>query len=128
MVAGAPRPVAPYSHLVEVDGWLFLTGQLPVDPCDDTAPVDADIEAQTRRTLENLRIVLAGVGAGLEHIVAARVFLVDFPQHYETMNRVYASYFPPAALPARTCIGVTHLARGCLVEIDAIARRPSPQD
>jgi reactive intermediate/imine deaminase len=124
MVPGAPVPVAPYSHLVETDGWLFLTGQLPVDPLDAAVPVPEGIEAQTRRTLENLKIVLAGVGAGLEHVVAARVFLVDFPQHYERMNRVYASYFRPDALPARTCIGVTHLARGCLVEIDAIARRP----
>jgi reactive intermediate/imine deaminase len=109
---------------VETDGWLFLTGQLPVDPDDDSVPVPPGIEAQTRRILENLKIVLAGVGAGLEHVVAARVFLVDFPAHYEPMNRVYASYFRPDALPARTCIGVTHLARGCLVEIDAIARRP----
>lgn len=125
MVPGAPKPVAPYSHLVEADGWLFLTGQLPVDPHDETAPVPAGIEAQTRRTLENVKVVLAGVGAGLQHIVAARVFLVDFPQHYEAMNRVYASYFRPDALPARTCVGVTHLARACLVEIDAIARLPS---
>jgi reactive intermediate/imine deaminase len=124
MVPGAPTPVAPYSHLVETEGWLFLTGQLPVDPGDDAAPIPQGIEAQTRRTLENLKIVLAGVGAGLEHVVAARVFLVDFPAHYEPMNRVYASYFRPDALPARTCVGVTHLARGCLVEIDAIARRP----
>ena len=97
---------------------------MPVDPHDDTAPIPEGIEAQTRRTLDNLSVVLAGVGAGLEHVVAARVFLVDFPKHYEPMNRVYASYFRPDALPARTCIGVTHLARGCLVEIDAIARRP----
>jgi reactive intermediate/imine deaminase len=124
MVAGAPAPVAPYSHLVETEGWLFLTGQLPVDPVDPAAPIPAGIEAQTRRTLDNVKIVLGGVGAGLEHIVAARVFLVDFPAHYEPMNRVYASYFRADAMPARTCIGVTHLARGCLVEIDAIARRP----
>ena len=125
MVSGAPAPVAPYSHLVETEGWLFLTGQLPVDAHDPEAPIPEGIEPQTRRTLENLRIVLTGVGAGLEHIVAARVFLVDFPVHYEPMNRVYASYFRPDALPARTCIGVTHLARGCLVEIDAVARRPT---
>ena len=125
MVPGAPAPVAPYSHVVEVDGWLFLTGQLPTDPRDDRAPIPAGIEAQTRKTLDNLAMVLAGVGVGLEHIVAARVFLVDFPRDYEPMNRVYASYFRPGALPARTCVGVTHLARGCLVEIDAVARRPS---
>jgi 2-iminobutanoate/2-iminopropanoate deaminase len=126
MVPGAPKPVAPYSHVVELDGWLFLTGQLPIDPHDDDAPVPDGIEGQTRKTFENLKVILAGVGAGLEHIVAARVFLVDFPRHYEPMNRVYATYFAADALPARTCIGVTHLARGCLIEIDAVARRPIP--
>jgi 2-iminobutanoate/2-iminopropanoate deaminase len=128
LVPGAPKPVAPYSHVVELDGWLFLTGQLPTDPRDDGAPIPEGIEEQTRKTFENLRAVLAGVGARLEHIVAARVFLVDFPRHYEPMNHVYATYFAPDALPARTCIGVTHLARGCLVEIDAVARRPAAGD
>ncbi len=120
----AARPVAPYSHAVEADGWVFLTGQIPNDPADDHRPLPAGIEAQTGRTFENLKIVLENLGLGLEHVVAARVFLTHFERDYEAMNAVYRTYFPADRLPARTCIGVTALARGALVEIDCIARRP----
>jgi reactive intermediate/imine deaminase len=124
MVPGAPTPVAPFSHAVEVDGWVFLTGQMPTDPHDDGAPLPAGIEAQTRRVMDNLILVLRGVGLGLEHVVSARVFLTDFERDYAPMNAVYKSYFPVDRLPARTCVGVTALARKALVEIDFIARKP----
>ena len=120
----APRPVAPYSHAVEADGWVFLTGQIPNHPDDDSAPIPEGIEAQTRRTMDNLVIVLSGLGLDLSHVVAARVFLTRFEQDYEAMNTVYEGYFPPERRPARTCIGVTALARGARIEIDFIARRP----
>jgi len=119
-----PKPVAPYSHAVEADGWVFLTGQIPNDPADDDRPLPDGIEAQTRRTLDNLAIVLENLGLSLEHVVAARVFLTEFARDYEAMNALYRSYFPADRLPARTCIGVTALARGALVEIDCIAKRP----
>ncbi|HSS70807.1 MAG TPA: RidA family protein [Casimicrobiaceae bacterium] len=124
MIPGAPAPVAPFSHAVEVDGWTFLTGQMPTDPNDDGAPLPAGIEAQTRRVMDNLVLVLKGAGVGIEHVVAARVFLTHFERDYGSMNEVYRSYFPPDRLPARTCVGVTGLARNALVEIDFIARRP----
>ncbi len=120
----AAKPVAPYSHAVEADGWVFLTGQIPNDPADDTRPLPDGIEAQTRRTLDNLGIVLENLGLGLEHVVAGRVFLTRFDEDYEAMNAIYESYFPADRRPARTCIGVTGLARGALVEIDFIAKRP----
>lgn len=120
----APRPVAPYSHAVEADGWVFLTGQIPNHPDDDSAPIPSGIEAQTRRTLDNLVIVLGGLGLDLSHVVAARVFLTHFERDYEAMNAVYESYFPEGRRPARTCIGVTALARGVRIEIDFVARRP----
>jgi 2-iminobutanoate/2-iminopropanoate deaminase len=123
MIQGAATPVAPYSHAVEVDGFVFLTGQLANLPGDDAAPLPAGIEAQTRRTMENLVLVLGGVGLGLEHVISARVFLTRFEEDYGPMNAVYREYFPLDRLPARTCIGVTGLARGALVEIDFIARR-----
>ena len=123
MIAGAPTPVAPFSHAVEVDGWVFLTGQMPTDPENDSAPLPAGIDAQTRRVLDNLILVLKGVGLGLEHVVAVRAFLTNFERDYDRMNTVYRSYFPENRLPARTCIGVTGLARNALVEIDFIARR-----
>ncbi len=124
MIAGAPAPVAPYSHAVEADGWVFLTGQIPSDPDDDPAPLPEGVEAQTRRVMDNLKIVLGGLELGLEHVVAARVFVTEFTRDYTAMNAVYKSYFPAGRLPARTCIGVTGLAREALVEIDLIARRP----
>ena len=124
MIAGAPAPVAPFSHAVEVDGWAVLTGQMPTLPEDDSAPLPEGIEAQTRRVMDNLIIVLHGLGLGLRHVVSVRVFLTRFEQDYAPINAVYRSYFPPDRLPARTCVGVTGLARGALVEIDLIARRP----
>jgi 2-iminobutanoate/2-iminopropanoate deaminase len=124
MIPGAPAPVAPFSHAVEVDGWLFLTGQMPTDPNNDSAPLPAGIEAQTRRVMDNLVLVLNGAGVGLEHVVAARAFLTNFERDYGPMNDVYRSYFPGDRLPARTCVGVSGLARNALVEIDFIARRP----
>ena len=124
MLAAAPKPVAPYSHAVEADGWVFLTGQVPNDPDDPAAPLPAGIEAQTRRTLDNLVRVLQGLGLTLSHVVAGRVFLTRFEEDYQRMNRVYESYFAPGRLPARTCIGVTALALGARIEIDFVARRP----
>jgi reactive intermediate/imine deaminase len=123
MVSGAPRPVAPYSHATAADGWVFVTGQVPTDPDDDTAPLPDGIEAQTRRVIENLKRVLAGSGSALDRVVFARVYLTHFERDYAAMNAVYQSYFAPGHLPGRTCIGVTGLARGALVEIDLLAHR-----
>jgi 2-iminobutanoate/2-iminopropanoate deaminase len=123
MIAGAPTPVAPFSHAVEVDGWVFLTGQMPTLPHDDAAPLPEGIEAQTRRVMDNLVIVLRGLGLGLQHVVNIRAYLTRFDQDYAPMNDMYRSYFPQDRLPARTCVGVTGLARGALVEIDCVARR-----
>jgi reactive intermediate/imine deaminase len=123
MVAGAPTPVAPFSHAVESGGWCFVTGQMPTFPDDDSRPLPTDIEGQTVRVMENLKIVLGGLKLGLEHVVCARVYLTDFEANYPRMNAVYASYFPADRRPARTCIGVTGLARGAMVEIDLLAKR-----
>ncbi len=124
MIDAAPTPVAPFSHAVETDGLVFLTGQMPTDPDDDSKPLPQGVEAQTRRVMDNLVIVLEGLGLGLEHVVQVRVYITHFERDYATMNETYASYFPPGRRPARTCIGVTGLARGALVEIDMLARRP----
>ncbi len=124
MIEGAPAPVAPYSHAVEADGWVFVTGQIPNDPEDDDRPLPQGVEGQTQKVMENLQVVLAGLGLGLQHVVAARVFITRFEDDYAAMNAVYESFFPPGRRPARTCLGVTGLSRGALVEIDMIARRP----
>ena len=119
----APTHVAPFSHAVECDGWIQLTGQMPTDPNDDDQPLATGIELQTRRVMDNLVIVLQELGLGLEHVLSCRVYLTEFERDYELMNNTYQSYFSPNRLPARTCIGVTALARDALVEIDMIARR-----
>src|SRR5581483_9032127 len=102
LIAGAPTPVAPFSHAVEVDGWLFVTGQMPTWPEDDAKPLPEGIEAQTRRVMDNLMLVLEGAGYGLEHVVSVRIYLADFKGHYAAMNAVYRGYFPAGKLPART--------------------------
>ena len=124
MIPAAPTPVAPFSHAVESDGWVLITGQMPTDPDNDDLPLPEGVEAQTRRVMDNLVLVLEGLGLGLEHVVQARAYITHFERDYAAMNAVYASYFPADRRPARTCIGVTGLARQALVEIDMVARRP----
>ena len=125
MVAGAPDPVAPFSHAVEADGWVFVTGQMPFAGTSIDAPYPEGIEAQTHQVMKNLQTVLAGCGLGLADVLSARIYLTHFDADYAAMNAVYASYFPAGRRPARTCIGVTGLAKGARVEIDMVARRPA---
>jgi 2-iminobutanoate/2-iminopropanoate deaminase len=124
MIAAGPSPVAPFSHAVEAEGWIFVTGQMPTDPDAPDAPLPAGIEAQTRRVIANLKLILGGLDLGLEHVTMARIYLSEFERDYTGMNAVWESSFPPDKLPARTTIGVTHLAVGALVEIDLVVRRP----
>lgn len=123
-IAKAPKGVAPFSHAAEVEGFVFVTGQMPTWPDDPDRPLPEGVEAQTRRVMDNLIIVLDGLDLALDHVAQCRVYLTEFQRDYEAMNKVYASYFPPDRLPARTCVGVTGLAVNALVEIDMIARRP----
>ena len=122
MATGAPPPppTAAYSHAVRAGGFLFVTGQLGVDPAA-TLLVFCGIEAQTHEVMHNLTTVLAGAGARLDRTVMARVYLVNFAD-YAAMNAVYATYFAAGHHPARTTVGVTGLALGALVEIDLIVR------
>lgn len=124
MIADGPRPVAPFSHAVEADGWVFLTGQMPTDPGAPDAPLPEGIAAQTARVMDNLELILRGLDLGLRDVLQARAYLTEFERDYAVFNETYASYFPEDRRPARTTIGVTALAVGALVEIDLIARRP----
>lgn len=123
LIKDAPAPVAPYSHVVEKDGWLFVTGQLATDPEDDSRPIPHGIEAQTHKVFDNLKRALHGAGAGFEHVLCVRVFLTAFERDYAAFNAIYKTYFPADRLPARTTVGVTALARGGIIEIDFIAKR-----
>ena len=120
----APLPVAPYSHAVEAGNFVFVTGQLATDPDDDSLPIPAGIDAQTRKVMDNLTRVLKGCGLTLANVVSVRIFLTDFDRDYATMNEIYATYFAADRRPARTTVGVTRLARGGIVEIDMIAVKP----
>jgi reactive intermediate/imine deaminase len=123
MISGGPKPVAPFSHAVESDGFVFVTGQMPDTP---QAPgvLPEGIVAQTRAVMENLKVVLAGLDLGLEHVVMTRVYLTRFKDDYAAMNETYRAFFAPDRLPARTCVGVTGLAYDALIEIDLVCRRP----
>jgi reactive intermediate/imine deaminase len=123
MIGGAPDPVAPFSHAVEADGWVILTGQMPFTDTSNTSPYPESIEDQTRQVMHNLTNVLTGVGLTLANVVSVRIFLTHFYDDYERMNAVYAEYFPQQK-PARTCVGVSGLARHARIEIDMVARRP----
>jgi len=123
MIAGAPDPVAPFSHAVEADGWVFVTGQMPFVGTSVDTPYPEGIEAQTHQVMKNLATVLAGCGLGFEHVLSVRIFLTHFEEDYAAMNTAYAGYFAAGKRPARTCVGVTGLAKGARVEIDVVARR-----
>jgi reactive intermediate/imine deaminase len=123
MIEDAPRPVAPFSHAVETDGFVFITGQMPDSP-DAPGALPDGIIAQTHAVMTNLRTVLGGLGLGFEHVVMARVYLRHFHDDYTAMNDTYQSYFPDGRRPARTCVGVTGLAYDARIEIDLIAHRP----
>jgi 2-iminobutanoate/2-iminopropanoate deaminase len=124
IIPGFPPTVSPASHAVEADGWVFLTGQLGRNLDDPDAPLPDDVAAQTRIAIGNMRRTLGALGLGLDDVVSVRVFLTRFERDYAAMNAAYAAEFPEGERPVRTCVGVTALARGALVELDCIARRP----
>lgn len=123
MIPGGPTPVAPFSHAVETDGLVLVTGQMP-DSQATPGVLPEGIVAQTHAVMANLRLGLAGLDLGFEHVVMARIYLTRFKDDYADMNEAYRSYFTAGRLPARTCVGVTGLAYDALIEIDLVARRP----
>ena len=126
MIPGAPDPVAPFSHATEADGWVFVTGQMPFNGIGLDTGYPEGIEAQTHQVMRNLQTVLQGCGLALADVLQVRVYLLQFDRDYDAMNRVYAGWFPAGRRPARTCVGVSGLAKGALIEIDMVARRPRP--
>lgn len=122
MISGGPKPVAPFSHATEVDGWVFVTGQMPDTPASPGV-LPEGIEAQTKNCMANLTTVLNGIGLGLEHVAMVRIYLTHFQEDYAAMNAVYRTFWPAGKLPARTCIGTTGLAYDARIEIDMVARR-----
>ena len=120
----APAAIGPYSQAIELNGTLYVSGQLPVNPTDGTMP--DGIAAQTRRSLENIGAILKAAGADYDDVVKTTVLLQDIA-HFGEMNQVYAQFFP-ISCPARVCYQVAALPKGALVEIDAIAEIKRPAD
>lgn len=114
----APAAIGPYSQAVEAGGFLFLSGQIPLDPvtgemCGDT------VAAQTAQVLKNMQGVLRASGLSLSNVVKTTIFLADM-RDFSAVNEVYAGYFS-AAPPARSTVAVKGLPKGALVEIEAVA-------
>jgi 2-iminobutanoate/2-iminopropanoate deaminase len=115
---GAPKAVGAYAQAVRAQGFVFLSGQIPLDPQTGEL-ITGDVAAQTRRVLDNLRAVLEASGSGLDRVVKSTIYLVDMSD-FAVVNQTYAEYFP-AAKPARATVAVAGLPRGARVEIDMIA-------
>jgi 2-iminobutanoate/2-iminopropanoate deaminase len=116
----APAAIGPYSQAVEAGGFVFLSGQIPLDPAGGKL-VEGDVVAQTERVLDNLHAVLAAAGLDFADVVKTTIYLTDLST-FPRVNEAYARRFP-ADPPARATVGVAALPRGALVEIDAVARR-----
>ena len=115
----APAAIGPYSQGVELNGTVYVSGQLPVNPSDGTIP--AGVENQTRQALDNIGAILNEAGLSFNDIVKTTVLLADISD-FAAMNAVYSGYFPQDK-PARVCYQVVALPKGALVEIDAVAGR-----
>lgn len=116
---GATKAIGPYSHAVGAGEFVYTSGQLGINP--ETGAMEQGIEAQTRRALDNLSLVLEAAGANLQTVVKTLVFVTDL-KDFAAANAVYATYFPQA-YPARSCVQVAALPAGGLVEIEAVAIR-----
>ena len=114
----APAPVGPYSQAVKAGGWLYASGQIPLDPQTGQL-VQGGIEHETRQVMDNLSAVLAAAGASFQQVVKVTVYLTDM-QDFPAFNAVFAGYFPSDP-PARATVAVAALPRGAHIEIDAVA-------
>jgi len=116
----APKAIGPYSQAIVVDGWVYCSGQIPLDPATGQVVV-GDVAAQTERVLTNLAAVLEAAGASLATVVKTTVFLADMAD-FPAMNEVYERRFS-GHRPARSTVAAAGLPRSVRVEIDCVARR-----
>lgn len=110
----------PYSHVVEAEGFLFISGVIPMDTTQNIVIMD-DISKATELVLNNIKSIVESMGSKMENIVKITVYLKDM-NHFSQMNEIYKKFFPSNP-PARSCIGVSDLPAGAIIEIDAIAIR-----
>jgi 2-iminobutanoate/2-iminopropanoate deaminase len=114
----APKAIGPYSQAIQAGSFLFLSGQIPLDPTSGEL-VKGDIREQARRVLENLKGVLESQNLGMEDVVKVTIFMKDMG-NFSQVNEVYGTYFPSSP-PARSTVEVARLPRDVDIEIEAIA-------
>jgi len=113
----APGVIGPYNQGVVSGGFLFTSGQLPINP--KTGEVSSTIEEQTKQVLDNLKAIIEAAGSTLERVVKCTVYIQNMGD-FEVVNKIYGTYFQNNA-PARACVEVSKMAKNALIEIDAIA-------
>ena len=116
----APGAIGPYSQAIEVNGFVFASGQLPIDPSTG-AFSEGGVKEQTRQSLANAKAILEAAGTGLNKVVKTTVFLADM-NDFAAMNEVYAEFFE-APFPARSAIAVKTLPKNALVEVECVAEK-----
>jgi len=116
----APAAVGPYSQAIDVGDFVFCSGQIPLVP-ETGVMVEGGIEEQARQMFANIKAVLAEAGLGFENVIKTTVFMTDLSQ-FGTFNGIYAEYFPVDP-PARSCVEVSALPKGALVECEVIAKK-----
>ncbi len=119
ITSAAPAPIGPYSQAVLVNGLLFISGQIALDPADGT-PHTGDIITETDRVMQNLKGILQAAELNFSHVVKTTIFLLDMAQ-FAAVNEVYGANFEAGNAPARETVAVSGLPRGVQVEISMIA-------
>lgn len=114
----APSAIGPYSQAIKAGGFVFTSGQLPIDPATGAFP--EGIAAQTRQSLTNVKAILAQASIGMDRVVKTTVFLSDM-NNFGAMNEVYAEFFGEGGYPARSAVEVARLPKDALVEIEVVA-------
>lgn len=115
----APAAIGPYSQAIEVNGMVFTSGQIPVDPA--TGKIAETVEEQAEQALQNVSAVLAAAGTDMEHVIKTTVFIKEM-NDFAKINEIYAKFFT-GAFPARSCVEVARLPKDVLLEVEAIATK-----
>ncbi len=118
--SNAPAAIGPYSQAIEVNGFVYASGQLPIDPSTGAFP-DGGVKEQTRQSLLNVKAILEEAGLGFANVVKTTVFLADMGD-FAAMNEVYSQFFSQP-FPARSAVAVKTLPKGALVEVEVVAAR-----
>ena len=116
----APAPVGPYNQAVFAAGWLYCSGQIPLDPSKGEMVGGGDIQAETNQVIKNLKAVLNAAGGEPSDVVKTTIYLLDL-KDFEKVNKIYAETFSAGTSPARACVQVAALPKGARIEIDCIA-------